>query len=392
MASFSDLIDLPAMQQMMEDFQRATGFVVAIVDQQGEILVQGADGRICSRFRPSSRHPGGERSQPLCGQDLRAAEELQPGTHASYTCPHGLLHALTPLSIAGERVATLYLGQLLLEPPDEQAFAARAEAHGFETERYLAALREVPVVSRGQVEAAMSFLTGFVRSLTELGQAVQLQEEAAVALRESQQLAAVGKGAYRAAGELNNVMQGVLGRAEILRYRLKGQPDQLQQLELLAESASRGVKLIRQLLDSPAEEEPASEPAPRSASLAGQRTVLLAEDDDLVREMTERLLEDAGYRVLVASNGHEAMATFEGHLQQVDVLVLDALMPGCTGLEVYDHARKLKPDVPVLFCSGHSEAMLEVMHGFSLAGGRLLQKPYTPDRLLDAVGLMFDKK
>lgn len=391
MALFSELIDLTTAEQLLADFQRATGFWVSLVDQQGEILVQGADPSFCSRFHPaqaSSPGPGGAISQTLCGPNLRAAGELVPG-HASYTCPHGLLHVVTPLVVADEHVATLCLGPLLLEPPDEQAFAARAREQGFEAEQYLAALPQVPVVSREQVEAALSFLVRLVQSLAQLGQTVQRQ---AAALRESRPLAAVGKGAVRAADELSNVLQGVLGRADLLRFRLKGQPAPLQQLDLLAESAMRGVELLRQLLEAPAEEEPPSEPEPHSALPAGPRTVLLAEDDDLVRDMTEQLLEDAGYKVLVAANGPEAMSTFEGHQQQVDLLVLDALMPGCTGREVYDHVRKLKPDVPVLFCSGASEAMLEGMHGFNLAGGRLLQKPYTPERLLDAVGLMIDKK
>ena len=86
-----------------------------------------------------------------------------------------------------------------------------------------------------------------------------------------------------------------------------------------------------------------------------KHTVLLAEDEDLVREFTCDALEVAGFRVLAAANGEDAIKLFESESNSIDILVCDMVMPGVQGLELYEHIHALRPELPILFTSGYSE-------------------------------------
>ncbi|BBK29525.1 hypothetical protein STHU_01590 [Allostella humosa] len=105
------------------------------------------------------------------------------------------------------------------------------------------------------------------------------------------------------------------------------------------------------------------------------RTVLVVEDDDLVRRHVEAQLDALGYRVLGAENGPAALARLEAG-EAVDLLLTDVVMPGgMTGREVATAAQRLRPGLPVLFMSGYTENA--IVHGGRLdPDARLLSKPY----------------
>lgn len=116
----------------------------------------------------------------------------------------------------------------------------------------------------------------------------------------------------------------------------------------------------------------------------GSETILLAEDDEAVRRLAERILERAGYRVLTAASGDEAVALFKRNAGRIDLLLFDVVMPGMGGHEAYEQIHGLRPDVPVLFSSGYSENAVHT--NFVLHNGlALIQKPYARDELLRAV-------
>ena len=96
-------------------------------------------------------------------------------------------------------------------------------------------------------------------------------------------------------------------------------------------------------------------PAP---SLRGSETVLLAEDDELVRRWTMRALENAGYRVLWACDGQEAIEIFEQHVDEIDLALLDVVMPKRGGRAVLEAIHKRKPEVVVLLMSGYGRDSL----------------------------------
>ena len=110
-------------------------------------------------------------------------------------------------------------------------------------------------------------------------------------------------------------------------------------------------------------------------SVGGSETILLVEDDDLVRAHVDGMLRTLGYRVLAAGNGAEAMAIL-ARAPEVDLLFTDVVMPGgMNGRELADAARRIRPDLRVLFTSGYSESAI-VHQGRLDPGVQLLSKPY----------------
>jgi two-component system cell cycle sensor histidine kinase/response regulator CckA len=122
----------------------------------------------------------------------------------------------------------------------------------------------------------------------------------------------------------------------------------------------------------------------------GNETVLLAEDEPIVRQMAESLLSEAGYTVITANDGAEAMGIFRDRGESVDLLVLDAIMPEKNGLEVLREAMVKRPDVAAIMMSGYTSEVM-VMNGFIKRGVRFLQKPVNPRQFLGAVREVLDK-
>ena len=122
------------------------------------------------------------------------------------------------------------------------------------------------------------------------------------------------------------------------------------------------------LQDAPAPERPVQAPM-------FQRHVLLVEDDDLVRDQVQRQLIALGCRVTAHRNGHDALQRLDA-TGDVDLLMTDIVMPGgMNGRQLADYARRLKPNLRVLFTSGHTEEpMLTALRTDSRAG--FLAKPY----------------
>ena len=117
------------------------------------------------------------------------------------------------------------------------------------------------------------------------------------------------------------------------------------------------------------------------ARLRGRR-VLVAEDEASVRGMTVRFLQSAGVDVVEASNGVDALSRFRAAEGRFDALVLDVVMPGRNGREVYETVRETHPDIPVIFCTGYS---IDLVNEEAVTRDRccaLLFKPYNSAALL----------
>ena len=109
----------------------------------------------------------------------------------------------------------------------------------------------------------------------------------------------------------------------------------------------------------------------------GGRSVLLVDDDDLVRPVIADSLREAGYDVMEAADAAQAIAMIHG-LQQLDLLISDVVMPGMDGPTMVAKLRSERPDLRVLFITGHAGK-------YSLAGERVLRKPFTNRELTRAV-------
>jgi CheY-like chemotaxis protein len=112
----------------------------------------------------------------------------------------------------------------------------------------------------------------------------------------------------------------------------------------------------------------------------GVETILLAEDEEPVRTLAQRVLEGLGYTVLLARDGQEAVDTFAANQQRVDLLILDGVMPRLSGQKAYQAIQALGRPVPALFITGYSPDRLMV----SVDAGKgiwLLHKPFLPSDL-----------
>jgi len=131
-------------------------------------------------------------------------------------------------------------------------------------------------------------------------------------------------------------------------------------------------------------------PAPPPAS-RGTETILLAEDDDLVRALAVRLLGAEGYRLLVAEDGEAAVELLRRQGAEIDLLLLDVVMPKLSGPEVEGYAATLAPRAKVLFMTGY--AALERHERFE--GDRpfnVISKPYTRAALLQKIREVLDAR
>jgi two-component system, cell cycle sensor histidine kinase and response regulator CckA len=112
--------------------------------------------------------------------------------------------------------------------------------------------------------------------------------------------------------------------------------------------------------------------------------ILLAEDEPAVREFTKRALERAGYTVLAAQDGDEALRASRAWDDRIDVLVTDVVMPGMHGPELAYRIRQTRPDVGILYMSGYAEDAVNTGGEFATPGG-FLPKPFTSDGLIRAI-------
>lgn len=137
-----------------------------------------------------------------------------------------------------------------------------------------------------------------------------------------------------------------------------------------------GTSVSLYLPKSAAATEPVSESSELIDDLGGPETILLVEDNTAVLEFAQSQLVDLGYRVLVATNGKEALQVIRENAD-IDLLFTDVVMPGgMNGRELAMEASRLKPELNLLYCSGYAENAI-VHQGLLDKGVQLLQKPYT---------------
>lgn len=118
-----------------------------------------------------------------------------------------------------------------------------------------------------------------------------------------------------------------------------------------------------------------AEPMPISKSLKGTETILLVDDEKLIVEVAKKMLLSLGYKVLTAKSGNEAISKFNQFHAEIDLVILDMIMPYMSGKEVFDRMKKLDPNVIVLLASGYSikGQAQEIM---DRGCGGFIQKPF----------------
>jgi nitrogen-specific signal transduction histidine kinase len=124
--------------------------------------------------------------------------------------------------------------------------------------------------------------------------------------------------------------------------------------------------------------------------LCGTETILLAEDDEEVRILSASILENAGYTVIIAVDGADAVSKFVETGVRVDLLLFDLIMPKMNGKEAFDKIRELTPGVKVIFSSGYAPE--DIMQKVSITiGAHLISKPIMPKEFLRMVRSVLDE-
>jgi len=123
--------------------------------------------------------------------------------------------------------------------------------------------------------------------------------------------------------------------------------------------------------------------------LGGTETILVAEDEEMVLNLLARMLRRAGYTVLTAKDGREALRVFEEHADDIDGAIFDVVMPHMGGKDAMEQILKVRPDLPHLYASGYSEAVV-LDHFVQKKDLQLIRKPYERETLLRKVREVLD--
>jgi CheY-like chemotaxis protein len=119
--------------------------------------------------------------------------------------------------------------------------------------------------------------------------------------------------------------------------------------------------------------------------------VLVVDDDELMRRLGERVLRESGYRVITAIDGRAAIETYAAHLKEIELVVLDIVMPEMGGRAVSERIRELDPSARFLFTSGYTMSIQDTEF-VQDPRRRFLPKPFNAGQLLREVSQALDAK
>jgi PAS domain S-box-containing protein len=126
-----------------------------------------------------------------------------------------------------------------------------------------------------------------------------------------------------------------------------------------------------------AEVKPVAPAVQRPEAKRGDETILLVEDDEMVRTLAVRTLRSAGFNVIEAKNGEEALEQVREHGADIDLVLTDVIMPGMNGRQLIETIARTNPGVPYLFMSGYTDDVIS-QQGIALHDAQFLEKPFTP--------------
>jgi PAS domain S-box-containing protein len=170
---FSDLVDIPLLQQLLNSFYITTGIPHGIIDVENNILSGIGWQDICTQFHRVC--PG---TLQRCQQsDSYISEHLQDRAYIGFKCLNGLMDYGTPIIVEGRHLATIFLGQFFHEQPDEEYFRQQAQEYGFDEAIYMEALRRVPIISEDKIKFIMEFYSQLSQLLAIMGLDKMRQKE-----------------------------------------------------------------------------------------------------------------------------------------------------------------------------------------------------------------------
>jgi PAS domain S-box-containing protein len=132
-------------------------------------------------------------------------------------------------------------------------------------------------------------------------------------------------------------------------------------------------------------------PRKEAFTMEGTETVLVAEDEEIVKQFLQGILKRVGYRVVTASDGKEAIELFQKHSDSISLVISDVVMPKKNGREIYEEIRALRQDVKFVFISGYTADVI-LQKGIFNEGVEFITKPFSKNDILRKVREVLDRK
>jgi len=189
----NDIIDVPTLQKLMNNFYELVQIPIAIIDIKGKVLVGVGWQDICTKFH----RVHSQSCQNCIESDVYLTEGIPDGEFKLYKCKNNMWDMATPLIIGGEHKGNLFLGQFFFdsEPLDYQLFREQVEQYGFDEKEYIEALEKVPHLNSQKLDHAKAFFLNLARSISQLSysniklaRAITQQKQVENALRENEEL------------------------------------------------------------------------------------------------------------------------------------------------------------------------------------------------------------
>jgi len=168
-ASLADLVDIPVWRNLLDSLYAATGISTFLLDRDGRILTHNGEQEICLQF--FRKHPEAAKACFAC--DATALKQMgRELPYRLYPCPHGLMHGVAPVVVAGAHLGNIFTGQFLVHEPDEhqlQLFRQQAARFGFDERALLQALTKVPRIPEARIESILDFLSRLAEVIAGMG-------------------------------------------------------------------------------------------------------------------------------------------------------------------------------------------------------------------------------
>jgi signal transduction histidine kinase/PAS domain-containing protein len=252
----SNIIDVPALQSMMNDLCAVTNIGFSVIDLKGNVLVGTGWQDICAKFHRANP----ETLKNCVESDLTLTQGVKQGEFRTFKCKNNMWDIVTPITIGGKHMANIHSGQFFFEDEkvNREVFVAQAEKYGFDKEAYMRAFDQIPRWSREKVKNLMVFYTKLAEIISKLSYSnlklakllteqktlqdqlehyskhlETLVEEKTKQLKDSERLAAIGQTAGMVGHDIRNPLQAIIGEVYLANTELATLPDGEEKTNLL---------------------------------------------------------------------------------------------------------------------------------------------------------------
>jgi PAS domain S-box-containing protein len=250
----ADILDVSAIQSLLDDFHSVVHVTTALIDLQGKIVAVVGWQDICREFHRA--HPD---SCKFCVEsDRELSTGIAEGAFKIYQCKNHMLDVATPIIVGGKHLGNLFCGQFFFadEPVDHELFRAQARKYGFDEKKYMAALQEVPRLTREQVNTTMTFLAKLAKMISRLSySSIKLARSTEQVNRVNSDLQNTVKEleafTYSVSHDLRAPLRHISGFSKILSEEFSGSlpPEGKHHVQRIQEGTRRMGQLVDDLLN-----------------------------------------------------------------------------------------------------------------------------------------------